>query len=81
MNTNYFKSLYAEKKGVHESFWYQFNHSQFFQTDDHGTAHISVVDENGNAVSLTSTINLSFGSKILSKYQSPLLFISFYVYL
>ncbi len=33
---------------------------------DHGTTHISVLDKDGNAVALTSTVNTYFGSKILS---------------
>ncbi|KAF8798738.1 gamma-glutamyltranspeptidase [Phlegmacium glaucopus] len=32
---------------------------------DHGTAHTSVVDKNGMAVALTSTVNLVFGSQVL----------------
>jgi gamma-glutamyltranspeptidase/glutathione hydrolase len=32
---------------------------------DHGTAHVSVVDEDGNAAAITTTINTSFGAGIL----------------
>lgn len=32
--------------------------------DDAGTTHISIMDRNGNAVSITQTINTLFGSKI-----------------
>jgi len=32
--------------------------------EDHGTSHVSVVDAAGNAVALTETINLEFGSRI-----------------
>ncbi|KAF8906563.1 gamma-glutamyltranspeptidase [Gymnopilus junonius] len=32
---------------------------------DHGTSHTSIVDKNGLAVALTSTVNLVFGSQVL----------------
>lgn len=34
---------------------------------DNGTAHMSIIDQFGNAISVTSTINIYFGSGILSK--------------
>ncbi|VDL70783.1 unnamed protein product [Nippostrongylus brasiliensis] len=34
--------------------------------EDHGTTHISVIDTHGNAVSVTSTINLYLGASVVS---------------
>lgn len=36
----------------------------FIPVEDHGTLHISAIDEHGMAVAATSTINLFFGCKI-----------------
>ena len=43
-------------------------------TGDHGTSHLSVVDSKRNAVSFTTTINTSFGSKLLSQTTGTRIF-------
>ncbi|KAG6845392.1 hypothetical protein H0H87_009739 [Tephrocybe sp. NHM501043] len=47
---------------THEPEYYNPEHD--VQTD-HGTSHTTVVDKDGMAVSLTSTVNLVFGSQVL----------------
>ncbi|KAG8177918.1 hypothetical protein JTE90_015353 [Oedothorax gibbosus] len=41
--------------------------------EDHGTAHVSIVGPNGDAVSVTSTVNLYFGSMVMSPSTGILL--------
>ncbi|KAH9935606.1 gamma-glutamyltranspeptidase [Fomitopsis serialis] len=40
-------------------------HPMFDIIEDHGTSHSSVVDSDGMAVAITSTVNLVFGSQVL----------------
>lgn len=41
--------------------------------ENHGTTHLSTVDENDMAVALTSTVNLLFGSKLLDPKSGVIL--------
>lgn len=39
----------------------------YYNKEDHGTAHMSILAANGDAVSVTSTVNLYFGGGVSSK--------------
>ena len=39
---------------------------RFGYLEDHGTTHLSVIDKDRNAVSITSSVNTIFGSGVLS---------------
>ncbi|RUS90195.1 hypothetical protein EGW08_002074 [Elysia chlorotica] len=43
---------------------YQYYGPSFYTPETHGTSHMSVVDQNGMAVSVTSTINGRFGARL-----------------
>ncbi|KAF5354305.1 hypothetical protein D9756_007190 [Leucocoprinus leucothites] len=51
----------------------EYYNPEFFVPTDHGTYHTSVVDRNGMAVSLTSTVNNPFGSLVLDTATGILL--------
>ena len=51
-------------KETHEDSFY--GGKEYFVSDN-GTAHMSIIDDYGNAISVTSTINIYFGSGIVSK--------------
>ncbi|QDZ21115.1 gamma-glutamyl transpeptidase [Chloropicon primus] len=48
-------------------------HGPFYVPDDNGTSHLSIVDADQNAVSMTTTINTGFGSKLVSRSTGILL--------
>ena len=53
------------KHGI-PSGWEESNQAKYNGLDESGTTHISIIDEYGNAISMTSTIENSFGSRIMA---------------
>uniref|UniRef100_A0A914LQK1 Gamma-glutamyltransferase n=1 Tax=Meloidogyne incognita TaxID=6306 RepID=A0A914LQK1_MELIC len=52
---------------THPDSYYQEGNAHQALPEDHGTSHISVIDRWGNAVSITTTLNIAFGSFVLSE--------------
>jgi gamma-glutamyltranspeptidase / glutathione hydrolase / leukotriene-C4 hydrolase len=45
---------------------YNLAEAKRYLVEDHGTSHLSIVDKNGNAIAMTTTVNTYFGSKVVS---------------
>ncbi|KAB1199970.1 Gamma-glutamyltranspeptidase 1 [Morella rubra] len=56
------------KKTIYDNMTFDPDHygGRWNQIHDHGTSHISIVDRERNAISMTTTVNSYFGSQILS---------------
>ncbi|KAG5607356.1 hypothetical protein H5410_028848 [Solanum commersonii] len=65
LSTEFAKQL---KKTIYDNMTFSSNHygGKWNQINDHGTSHMSIVDSERNAVSMTSTVNSYFGAKYLS---------------
>lgn len=46
---------------------------RWMEPNEHGTSHISIVDEERNAVSMTTTINDPFGALLVSPFTGIIL--------
>ena len=55
------------KKTMKPEFYSPPHRNPTYLENDHGTTHVSVIDKFGNGAALTTTVNLVFGSYIVSK--------------
>jgi len=51
----------------HDLAYYAYQEPHASTREEHGTTHISTLDEEGNAVAVTSTMNIYFGANVVSK--------------
>jgi gamma-glutamyltranspeptidase/glutathione hydrolase/leukotriene-C4 hydrolase len=45
---------------------YEYYGAEYYQPEDHGTAHMSIIGPDGDAIAITSTVNLFYGAYIRS---------------
>ncbi|KAI0305686.1 gamma-glutamyltranspeptidase [Multifurca ochricompacta] len=61
-STSISQNMTDDQDHTHPALYYQ---PIYDVPEDHGTSHTSVVDANGMAVAITSTVNLVFGSQVM----------------
>ncbi|CAG7717359.1 unnamed protein product [Allacma fusca] len=65
-SSEYLESVHSKIKLNSTSNNWEDYGAEFYVPDDHGTSHVSIIGPNGDAISVTSTVNLYFGAKIRS---------------
>lgn len=73
MSTKKFADLIAANLTDDHTHPVEYYNPEFDIVTDHGTSHASTIDSNGMAVSLTTTVNLVFGSRVLDSETGILL--------
>ncbi|CAH2351089.1 glutathione hydrolase proenzyme [[Candida] railenensis] len=61
---NWSQSTIESKYSDNRTFPWQHYEPKYELTEPHGTSHFSIVDKSGNAVGMTTTVNLLFGSLV-----------------
>ncbi|KAJ8923066.1 hypothetical protein NQ315_001615 [Exocentrus adspersus] len=72
-STEYAESIRMEINDTSTSLDPKHYGAVFYSKGDHGTAHISILAPNGDAVSITSSINIYFGAGFTSKQTGIIL--------
>ena len=68
--TSYDYATEFYEKILNETQEFEYYEPAFEIIEDEGTSHMSVVDQNGMACALTSTINTILGSKVKGQYRN-----------